>query len=438
MTKDVLAAVPKLRFPEFENAPEWTAPQISDLYVFKRTNSLPRASLNYEAGEYKNIHYGDIHTQFAPLFRVRSERVPYVDPGAAPGGFNDKDLCEAGDIVLADASEDLGAVGKAIEVVSLGGERVVAGSHTILATRRGSTPVLGLGGQLFQSPVVRAGIEKEAQGAKVYGISANRILSVSLPLPPTEAEQRKIADCLGSLDALIAAESRKLDALEQHKRGLIQQLFPTIDEGQPGLRFKSYLSAKPWKPRRMSELIQKVSVPVTVLQDRAYREIGVRSHGKGVFHKEPKIGSTIGSKRVFQVIEDALVINIVFAWERSVAVTSADEADMIASHRFPMYVPRAHRCDIRFIRYSLLTQRGANLLRVASPGGAGRNRTLGQSAFAKLKIIVPERDEQTEIANVLDAAEIHAEAQARKVAALAEHKRGLLQQLFPNLDEIAP
>ena len=218
---------PRLRFPEFRDGSTWLAPQLDDLYDFKRTNTLSRDKLNYETGTIRNIHYGDIHTKFKPLFRVGNEHVPYINLDASANGFDDDAFCEEGDIVLADASEDLDDVGKAIEIVSLDGERVVAGTHTILATRRGSVPVVGFGGQLFQSAVVRAGIKKEAQGAKVYGISANRISAVPVPVPPTEPEQQRIADCLGWLDGLIAAQSRKIDTLKQHKQGLMQRLFPS-------------------------------------------------------------------------------------------------------------------------------------------------------------------------------------------------------------------
>ena len=221
--------VPRLRFPEFRDDQSWSAPQFADLYGFKRTNTLSRDKLNYETGTIRNIHYGDIHTKFKPLFRVADEYVPYVNADASANGFDDDAFCEEGDIVLADASEDLDDVGKAIEVVSLDGERVVAGTHTILATRRGSVPVVGFGGHLFQSAAVRSGIKKEAQGAKVYGISAKRISAVPVPIPPTLAEQQKIAECLGSLDDLIAAEGWKLETLRQHKQGLMQQLFPSLD-----------------------------------------------------------------------------------------------------------------------------------------------------------------------------------------------------------------
>ena len=212
MTADNLSPfVPKLRFPEFRDDPTWSAPQFADLYGFKRTNTLSRDKLNYETGTIRNIHYGDIHTKFKPLFRVGDEHVPYVIPDASANGFDDYAFCEEGDIVLADASEDLDNVGKAIEVVSLDGERVVAGTHTILATRRGSVPVVGFGGQLFQSAAVRAGIKKEAQGAKVYGISAKRIFGCFGPSPADggrAAEDRRLSRLAGRPDRGGGPEAR--------------------------------------------------------------------------------------------------------------------------------------------------------------------------------------------------------------------------------------
>ena len=220
---------PRLRFPQFRDDPPWSIRRFDDLYDFKQTSALSRDRLNYETGTIKNIHYGDIHAKFSTLFRVREERVPYVNADAAGSEFDDGAFCEEGDIVFADASEDLDDVGKAIEVVSLDGERVIAGTHTILGSRRGEVPVVGFGGQVFQSDVVRARIRKEAQGAKVYGISAKRISSVPVPIPPTVAEQKKIAECLSALDTRIGAQVVKLDGLRSHKQGLLQQLIPSLE-----------------------------------------------------------------------------------------------------------------------------------------------------------------------------------------------------------------
>ncbi len=239
--------VPRLRFPEFRHDRPWSDTVFTKLYSFKRTNSLSRDKLNYNAGEIKNIHYGDIHTKFKPLFRLVEEHVPYVNQDVPASEFDDNTFCQEGDIVLANASENLDDVGKAIEVVSLDGERVVAGTHTILATRRGNLPIIGFGGQLFQSAAVRDGIKNEAQGSKIYGISAKRVSALSIPVPPSENEQRKIATCLSSLDDLITAQEDKLTALREHKKGLMQQLFPQPGETVPRLRFPEFRDAGEWE-----------------------------------------------------------------------------------------------------------------------------------------------------------------------------------------------
>jgi type I restriction enzyme S subunit len=100
MTVDTQSSlVPQLRFPEFRDGPAWLTPQLADLYGFKRTNSLPRDKLNYETGTIRNIHYGDIHTKFKPLFRIGNEYVPYVTPDASANGVDNDAFCEEGDMV---------------------------------------------------------------------------------------------------------------------------------------------------------------------------------------------------------------------------------------------------------------------------------------------------------------------------------------------------
>ena len=219
-----------------------------------------------------------------------------------------------------------------------------------------------------------------------------------VPIPKT-AEQQKIADCLSSLDELIAAQARKVDALKTHKKGLMQQLFPREGETQPRLRFPEFRDAGEWEKRKVSSLLARSVNPVSVESEEMYREIGIRSHGKGIFHKEPLLGKALGDKRVFHVEKNAFILNIVFAWEQAVAVTSSAEIGMIASHRFPMYKPNEREADVYFIKYFFLTNKGKELLGIASPGGAGRNKTLGQKDFEKLEFFCPRKiEEQTAIA----------------------------------------
>ncbi len=164
---------------------------------------------------------------------------------------------------------------------------------------------------------------------------------------PKPNEQRKLTDCVASLDELIAGHVQRLTALKAHRKGLMQQLFPGAGKATPSRRFPEFQKRSGWAKRKVSEVLSKVSAPITVDENTIYREIGVRSHGKGIFHKEPVSGAELGEKRVFRVIENALVLNIVFAWEQAVATTSKAETGMIASHRFPMYVPREEQCDVR-------------------------------------------------------------------------------------------
>lgn len=224
--------VPRLRFTEFRNGPHWEVEPLDALYDFKPTNSLSREQLNYDTGDARNIHYGDIHTQFAATFRIGSERVPFVNPEYPLKAVRPDAYCQVGDIIFADASENLKDVGKCIEIVDLGGEKILAGSHTILARQKNKDLVLGFGAHLFKSQSIRTQIEKVAQGTKVMGISPGRLAKIKLAFPRSESEQIRITRCLTALDDTIADHAAKLDALRTHKVGLMQQLFPSPEESE--------------------------------------------------------------------------------------------------------------------------------------------------------------------------------------------------------------
>lgn len=284
---------------------------------------------------------------------------------------------------------------------------------------------------IYLEPLVQKGAKN------TININNKKFLSGSLVLPVEEAEQRKIADTLESLDELIALEAQKLDILNNYRIGLIQQLFPVEDEVTPRFRFPAFRDAGEWKKRKISNLLTRSVTPVNVEAEEMYREIGIRSHGKGIFHKEPVLGEVLGDKRVFKVEENALVLNIVFAWEQAVAVTSSAERGMIASHRFPMYKPVECKSDVNFIKYFFLTNKGKELLGIASPGGAGRNKTLGQKEFENLEILSPTKvEEQAAIASCLSSIGDLIRDQTQKVSALKIHKKGLMQQIFPALKEV--
>jgi type I restriction enzyme S subunit len=293
--------------------------------------------------------------------------------------------------------------------------------------------------QYLSSGTIRASLKLAASGtsASMKNISKPTFLSFKLKIPSIPAEQQKIADCLSSIDDHITAENQKLNTLKAHKKGLMQQLLPAEGETLPKLRFPQFRDAGKWTKQKVSNLLKKVSNPVNVDLDKLYQQIGIRSHGKGIFHKEPVSGKELGNKRVFWVEENAFVVNIVFAWEQAVANTSQTEEGMIASHRFPMYKAKPNKSDVTYIKYFFLTSQGKNLLRVASPGGAGRNKTLGQKEFENLEFVLPENvEEQKKIADCLSSLDELIAAQAQKIDSLKVHKKGLMQQLFPAIEEV--
>lgn len=197
---------------------------------------------------------------------------------------------------------------------------------------------------------------------------------------------------------------------------------------EPKLRFPEFKDK--WNNHKIEDMFDRVGTPVDLDDTLTYREIGIRSHGKGIFHKDETTASEIGNKRVFWVEPDCFVVNIVFAWERAVAKTTEAENGMIASHRFPMYKPKKDVVDLDYITEYFITKRGQNVLILASPGGAGRNKTLGQKEFAKSVVKLPSLPEQQKIADFLSTIKTVIEKQKETVSAWEERKKGMMQKLF--------
>lgn len=159
---------------------------------------------------------------------------------------------------------------------------------------------------------------------------------------------------------------------------------------------------KDWEIVRVEDVLEKVDNPVEVKADAEYTQIGIRSHGKGIFYKEPVTGKELGNKRVFWVEPDCFIVNIVFAWECAIARTTKEQSGMIASHRFPMYKPKDKRVNLDYLVLYFMTPKGKKVMEYASPGGAGRNRTLGQERFLNSYIVLPSLREQEDIVRMLD------------------------------------
>ena len=185
-----------------------------------------------------------------------------------------------------------------------------------------------------------------------------------------------------------------------------------------------------WDLHMLGECLSRVEKPVEVKPNELYTQIGIRSHGKGIFYKEPVTGSALGNKAVFWIEPDCFIVNIVFAWEQAIGKTTQSEVGMIGSHRFPMYRPVNDRVDIDYLISYFLTKRGKDILEAASPGGAGRNKTLGQERFLKSKIVLPPIEEQQKIAAILTTQDRVIELKEKRLAEKQRQKKYLMQQLL--------
>ena len=149
--------------------------------------------------------------------------------------------------------------------------------------------------------------------------------------------------------------------MEQIKRG-------NVPEGYK--KTKAGIFPAGWDVYMIGDCLSRVERPVEVKPNELYTQIGIRSHGKGLFYKESVTGAALGNKSVFWIEPDCFIVNIVFAWEQAIGRTTQSEVGMIGSHRFPMYRPVNDRVDVDYLISYFLTKRGTDILQAASPGGA--------------------------------------------------------------------
>ena len=211
------------------------------------------------------------------------------------------------------------------------------------------------------------------------------------------------------------------ERIEQIRHGIVPEGYQKTKAG---------ILPKDWSVYTIGSCLERVERPVSVQPNEMYTQIGIRSHGKGLFYKEPVSGESIGNKAVFWIEPDCFVLNIVFAWEQAIGKTTQNEVGMIGSHRFPMYRPTGDTIDIDYLISYLMTKRGKDILEAASPGGAGRNRTLGQDRFLKSKIILPPLAEQRRIAEILTAQDKVIDLKEKLLAEKQRQKKHLMQQLL--------
>lgn len=243
---------------------------------------------------------------------------------------------------------------------------------------------------------------------------------VKLPVPPIQ-EQQKIAEILGTFDQAINATKQIVEELIERNKSLAQSL----------LLGKKRVAGfdKKWKIKELSECLNYTPRPIPKPSEN-YLSLGLRSHGKGVFHKADFDTDKVAMDTLFEVKENDLIINITFAWEQAVAIVSKNDEGGLVSHRFPTYTFNTENAIPEYFRHFILQKYFKYLLELISPGGAGRNRVMSKKDFLKLEVKLPEVEEQTAIATILNTANEELKQYEVKLQNLQLQKKGLMQQLL--------
>ena len=210
-------------------------------------------------------------------------------------------------------------------------------------------------------------------------LKEERFLAQEILLPPV-AEQRAIVTRLDALIDKTRQVAVHLDAVEAKAEQLLAQ------------QFHHAIANAPYRP--VSEVAPLVRREVEISPEASYPELGIRSFGKGAFHKPAISGMSLGTKRLFRIEPGDLVFSNVFAWEGAIAVARPEDKGRFGSHRFMTCVVNTRVIETSFLLYYLLSSEGLEKVRAASPGGAGRNRTLGVEKLANIEVPVPSRDTQ--------------------------------------------
>ncbi|MFZ5751667.1 MAG: restriction endonuclease subunit S [Pseudomonadota bacterium] len=206
-----------------------------------------------------------------------------------------------------------------------------------------------------------------------------KFLKMTVPLPSLD-EQRRIVEKLDRVAALVDDRRNAIEAAERETQALLLKAFQRAIDGAT--------------LRPMAEVAPLVRRPVEIDLDASYPELGVRSFGRGTFHKPDLLGADLSWQKLFLVQQGDLVFSNIKAWEGAFAVAGPDDHGRVGSHRYLTCVPTQGLATADFIWFYLQTSEGLGKVQSASPGSADRNRTLGQGALEAITVPTPPIDRQ--------------------------------------------
>jgi len=278
---------------------------------------------------------------------------------------------------------------------------------------------------LFHSPIYRKLVDAIAQGAIRYNLSKGAFLDLKLPVPKPN-EQQKIASCLSSLDEVIAAQSQKLELFKEHKKGLMQNLFPQEGVKLPKFRFMEFEKDGEWVETKLGD-------EATFINGRAYKQEELLEKGK---YRVLRVGNFFTNNNWYysdleldadKYCDDG---DLLYAWSASFGPRVWKGEKVIYHYHIWKVLPNTNMS--KDFLYVLLDNETERMKTQNANGFALLHITKGTIENWKCKI-PKSKVEQQKIASCLSSLDDLINAQTEKIEQLKLHKKGLMQSLFPKI-----
>lgn len=413
MSKNTKKLVPKLRFPEFRDTDEWQ-PEIltkifhfQDGFAFKSTDFVECGEETIQVIRITDINNKNSNADkvFAPKHIIGTLKL-------------EKYIISDGDLLLSLT----GAAG--FNFFFWNGSAAVLNQRTCKITPKNKSNVSL---PRLLEPLIYEKINSKGEGQN-NNLSKEFLNEIEIPVPDPK-EQQKIANCLSSIDDLINAQSQKIEALKTHKKGLMQQLFPSEGETVPRLRFPEFRNAGEWEEKALGQ--------VAKYENGKAHEQDIADSGKFVVVNS-KFISTEGDVRkytnsAFCVAEknDILMVLSDIPNGRAIAKCFLVDADNRYTVNQRICRLRPHKAVSLMLFYVL----NRNSYFLAFDDGV-KQTNLKKDDVLDCPVLLPkDPEEQQKIADMLSNIDELINSQNQRLETLKTHKKGLMQQLFPAMDE---
>ena len=406
--------LPLLRFPEFRDTEEWREAKLSQLTTIVRGGS-PRPIDEYITNDANGLNWlkiGDIDKE--------SKFVTSTQEKVIRTALNKTREVNPGDLILSNSM----SFGRPyiLKIKTCIHDGWIAISQIESGISRDYLYYL------LMTTASQEYFSNNAAGSGVQNLNADIIKLLPIAYP-TKVEQQKIADCLSSIDDLISAGTKKLDALKLHKKGLMQSLFPAEGETVPKLRFPEFRDAGAWDLKSVGQLGEVITGSTPSTAEPAYYG-GVRQFVSPADISDSRFiakTKTTLTALGFEQTRPIKANSILFVCIGStIGKVAQNRQECATNQQINAVAPYLENSD-GFLYYALnrMAEDIANL------AGIQAVPIVNKSLFSSVKLTVPKLPEQICIADCLSSLDEAIFSETQKIETLKIHKKGLMQQLFP-------